>query len=163
MAARLGNVLFWASILIGGAWIFLIHNVPFADEAARQIYYVLGGVVVLIGMAARYVLTGGNREQMTFWSKTKPASENPFRASNPDLFDKGARINQCADELRRLPTLRELASISLGHAIAALQTALGNEVAATVLERNPNFSADQKQYVIDEILDEVRPGLRQAA
>jgi hypothetical protein len=58
VAARLGNVLFWASILIGGGWILLIHNVPFADEGARQIYYILGGVVVLIGIAARYVLAG---------------------------------------------------------------------------------------------------------
>jgi hypothetical protein len=40
---------------------------------------------------------------MAFWPKMSGAtSENPFRALNPALFDKGARINRQAAELRRL-------------------------------------------------------------
>jgi hypothetical protein len=45
---------------------------------------------------------------------------------------------------------------------AALLTALGNEVAARVLQRNPSFSPDKKLYVIDEMLNEVCPGVREA-
>jgi hypothetical protein len=47
--------------------------------------------------------------------------------------------------------------------IAALQTALGNEIAASTLQRNPTFSPDEKLYVLDQVLDAVGPGVREAA
>jgi hypothetical protein len=45
----------------------------------------------------------------------------------------------------------------------ALVIALGNEVAARVLERNPSYSPDKRRYVIDELLDEVRIVVREEA
>jgi hypothetical protein len=92
-------------------------------------------------------------------AEQKLASINPFRAWNPEAFDKGAKINRWADELRRVAA-KELTGSEV---VAALQTALGNEVARSVLQRNPNFSPDQKRYVIDEVLNAVCPGVREAA
>jgi hypothetical protein len=89
----------------------------------------------------------------------RAASENPFRARDPEAFDKGAKINRWADELRRIAA-KELTGSEVA---AALLTALGNEVAARVLQRNPTFSPDKKLYVIDEMLNEVCLGVREAA
>jgi hypothetical protein len=47
--------------------------------------------------------------------------------------------------------------------ITALQTALGGELAAHALRRNPNFSPEQKLYFLDQMLDGVAPGVREAA
>lgn len=45
---------------------------------------------------------------MVFWSKktTRQESpgENPYRALNPEVFDRGAKINALARELRRVAT-----------------------------------------------------------
>jgi hypothetical protein len=46
--------------------------------------------------------------------------------------------------------------------MTALQTALGDQVAAIALRRQ-NFSPDQKLYVIDQMLDALCPGVRDAA
>ena len=91
--------------------------------------------------------------------KLAVASENPFRALDPKAFDKGAKINRWADELRRVAA-KELTGSEVA---AALQTALGNEIAAVVLRRNPSFSPDQTQYAMDEVLNGVCPGVREAA
>jgi hypothetical protein len=101
---------------------------------------------------------------MAFWSKrsgpTVPAGkDNPYRALNPDAFDRGAAINRLARELRRVAT-KELTGSDV---LAALQTALGDEITARVLQRNPSFSPDQKKHVIDQVLDSVCPGVREAA
>jgi hypothetical protein len=100
---------------------------------------------------------------MAFWSKktTRPESpsENPFRALNPEAFDRGAKINGLACELRQVATSTQLTASDI---IAALQIALGGEIAANVLRRNPSFSPDQKLYTIDQLLDGVSPGLREA-
>jgi hypothetical protein len=85
------------------------------------------------------------------------ASENPFRALDPEAFDRGAKINRWADELRRVAA-KELTGSDIA---VALQTALGDEVAAQVLQKT--FSPDQSRYVIDELLNEVCPGVRKAA
>jgi hypothetical protein len=96
---------------------------------------------------------------MAFWSKktTRPESpsENPFRALNPEAFDRGAKIS----ELRQVATSTQLTASDI---IAALQIALGGEIAANVLRRNPSFSPDQKLYTIDQLLDGVSPGVREA-
>jgi|tagenome__1003787_1003787.scaffolds.fasta_scaffold20962038_2 hypothetical protein len=100
---------------------------------------------------------------MAFWSKKEPPeqpSENPWRALDPAIFDKGERINRRADELRRLAGSGDFSGSDV---IVTLQTALGNEIAASTLQRNPTFSPDQKQYVIDQVLDAVGPGVREAA
>ena len=47
--------------------------------------------------------------------------------------------------------------------MAALLTALGNEVAATVLRRNPSYLPDQTLHVIDQLLDAVSSEVRGAA
>jgi hypothetical protein len=86
--------------------------------------------------------------------------ENPFRALNPDLFDRGERINGVARELRRVATSRQLPDSDM---IAALQTALGGELAALTLRKNPTWSPDQKRYFLDQILDTVDPNVRAAA
>jgi hypothetical protein len=87
------------------------------------------------------------------------ASENPFRALDPEAFDKGTKINRCADELRRVAA-KELNGNDI---TAALLIALGNEVAARVLQKNPSYSPDKRRYVIDELLDEVRICVREEA
>jgi hypothetical protein len=48
-------------------------------------------------------------------------------------------------------------------AIVALQTALGKEIAAHVLRRNPTFLPDQKLRYLDQMLDAICPGVREAA
>jgi uncharacterized membrane protein YedE/YeeE len=55
MAARLGNVLFWASLIIGAlaGWGSL-----YVDAQARPVVLGFGAAVILIGWALRYVLTG---------------------------------------------------------------------------------------------------------
>src|SRR5215471_15560450 len=70
------------------------------------------------------------------------ASENPFRAWNPEAFDKGAKINRWADEFRR-DAAKELTGNQI---MAALVIALGNEVAARVLQKDPSYSPDQREY-----------------
>jgi hypothetical protein len=92
-------------------------------------------------------------------AEQKLASINPFRARDPEAFDKGAKINRWVDELRRVAA-KELTGSEV---VAALQTALGDEVAHSVLQRNPNSSPDQKRYVLDEVLNAVWPGVREAA
>jgi hypothetical protein len=61
--------------------------------------------------------------------------------------------------------LRRIAAKELtgSEVAAALLTALGHEVAARVLQRNPSFSPAKKLYVMDEMLNEVCPGVREAA
>ena len=86
-------------------------------------------------------------------------TENPFRALDPETFDRGAKINRWADELRRVAA-KELTESDV---VIALQTALGNEVALRILRKNPSYSPDQKRYVIDEVLNAVCPGVREAA
>jgi hypothetical protein len=90
---------------------------------------------------------------MAFWSKKTEGSETP------DAFDRGAKIIRQADELRR-DAAKKLTGFDV---IVALQNALGGEVAAMALRRDPSFSPDQKLYVLDQILDGVCPGVRKAA
>jgi hypothetical protein len=89
---------------------------------------------------------------MKFWrNKTSSKTENPFRALNPDLFDKGAKINERASQLQRVAA----DGLSAADAVAALETALGNEICSMV-ERQPGLSKN-------EILDIVCKGVRDAA
>jgi len=57
MAGRLGNVLFWASI---GLAAYLLYDVFGKGEAPADVGYVYGfaAVIVLIGLALRYILAG---------------------------------------------------------------------------------------------------------
>jgi hypothetical protein len=59
------------------------------------------------------------------------------------------KINRVANELQRFAG-KELAGTPV---MIALMTALGNEVAAMVLRRNPSMSSDGKQHVLDQALD----------
>lgn len=68
---------------------------------------------------------------MAFWSKKSGASENPFRALNPDLFDKGGKVNGRADELRRVAAQ----GFSESETLTALGSAAGRQVAAMVKRR----------------------------
>jgi hypothetical protein len=100
---------------------------------------------------------------MAFWSKKPPQDapppENPFRQYDPVLFDKGAKINEVAASVRHLASIK-LQGIQL---LVALQTALGAEVAAQVVREHPNDGADTQLCIIDQILDGVAPGVREAA
>ena len=70
---------------------------------------------------------------MAFWSKKPPQDtaprENPFRQIDPVLFNKGAKINEVAASVRHLASSKLQGS----ELLAALQTALGDEVAASVV------------------------------
>jgi hypothetical protein len=85
--------------------------------------------------------------------------ENPFRQYDPATFDKGAKINEVA------ATVRHLASSKLqgSELLAALQTALGAEIAASVVQKHPNDGPDTQLYIIDQILDGIASGVREAA
>jgi hypothetical protein len=118
---------------------------------------VLGlGFVCIVGIIWLYDEV---REMRAEQKLATMASENPFRALDPEAFDKGAKINRCADELRRVAA-KELTGNDI---TAALLIALGNEVAARVLQKNPSYSPDKRRYVIDELLDEVRICVREEA
>jgi hypothetical protein len=62
MAARLGNVLFWAGILIAGAWLWFAAQIGLlknpSDGQSLVVAYGGAGIVVLIGWALRYILRG---------------------------------------------------------------------------------------------------------
>ena len=83
--------------------------------------------------------------------KKSGASENPFRALNPDLFDKGGKVNGRADELRRVAAQ----GFSESETLTALGSAAGRQVAAMV-KRRPNLS-------IIETLDLAFDGAREQA
>ena len=95
---------------------------------------------------------------MAFWWTKKTPNED--RASDPEGFDLAAEINRKAEELRRVAA-KDSSRWSDG--VVALQTALGSEVAAEVLRGNPGFSRDQMLYTMDQILDRICPGVREAA
>lgn len=54
MAERLGNVLFWASILIAGGWVSM--TLPFGTNMGFAV--IPAAIIVLIGWALRYILGG---------------------------------------------------------------------------------------------------------
>jgi hypothetical protein len=85
--------------------------------------------------------------------------ENPFRQYDPVTFDKGAKINEVAASVRHLASSKLQGS----ELLAALQTALGAEVAASVVREHPNDGPDTQLYIIDQILDGIAPGVREAA
>jgi hypothetical protein len=62
MAARLGNVLYWTSILIAGAWFWLLSEMGvFKGPSNWQVQlfaYGTTGFIVLVGWALRYILRG---------------------------------------------------------------------------------------------------------
>jgi hypothetical protein len=139
-----------ASGLIGG-FVGSIFDNPYSYSHDSVFLAAIAGMLVFT--CARLWLA--KSKQMAFWSKksTRPEpSENPFRARNPEAFDKGAEINKCARELRRIAMSTQSTE---AEAITALQTALGGEIAATVLRRNPTFSPDQNLHALDQVLDGV--------
>jgi hypothetical protein len=99
----------------------------------------------------------GQATIMAFWRKTPgrgdtpPPAENPFRSVDPEAFDKGAKINQRAEELRRLAGV----GLSESEAVIALGNAVGREIAA-MIGRRPALS-------IEEVLDTVCDGAREQA
>ena len=50
----MGNVLLWASILLAIGWIWLTIG-----QEDMGLIYLSAGIVVLVGVGARYVLGGG--------------------------------------------------------------------------------------------------------
>lgn len=62
MAARLGNVLFWTSILIASAWFWFAAEIGLlknpSDGQSLVAAYGGAGIVVLIGWVLRYILRG---------------------------------------------------------------------------------------------------------
>jgi len=94
---------------------------------------------------------------MAFWRKTPgngdtpPRAENPFRSIHPEAFDKGERINQRAEELRRLAS----GGLSESEAVIALGNAVGREIAAMIGKR--------PALTVEEVLDTVCDGAREQA
>ena len=100
---------------------------------------------------------------MAFWSKksssqSETTTENPFRAIDPAAFGRGAKINDVSGQLRRLASTE----LEGSDVVAALQTALGAEIAALTTRRNHNAGPDTLRYIMDQLLDAVREGLREA-
>jgi len=100
---------------------------------------------------------------MAFWSKksssqSETTTENPFRAIDPAAFGRGAKINDVSGQLRRLASTE----LEGSDVVAALQTALGAEITALTARQNPNAGSDTLRYIMDQLLDAVREGLREA-
>jgi hypothetical protein len=69
-----------------------------------------------------------------------PASpQNPWRALNPEAFDKGARLNQRAEALQ---SLAKAGGFNETEVIIALGSALGQETGA-MLARHPSMTLEQ--------------------
>src|SRR5829696_1666922 len=88
-------------------------------------------------------------------SQSETATENPYRAADPAAFDKGAKINDVARQLRRLASTE----LEGSDVLAALQTALGGEIAALIAQRTPNAEPDTLRHNLDQVLDAVPEGL----
>jgi hypothetical protein len=92
---------------------------------------------------------------MAFWKKpSSPAQSgehNPYRSLDPTGFDKGAKINRRAEELRRFAA----EGLTESDAITAIGTALGN-AAAAMQAQHPSLS-------LEEILELACAGVREAA
>jgi hypothetical protein len=100
---------------------------------------------------------------MAFWSKKSTArpetkGENPYRAIDPAAFDRGAAINKVADQLRHVAS----DSLQGSDVVAAIQTALGAEIATMIAQRNPNAGPESLRYIMDQVLDGIPDGLREA-
>lgn len=80
----------------------------------------------------------------------------PFDSMTPSFLTK---INEVAASVRQLAGSQLRGSDLL----VALQTALGAEVAASVFQKHPKPGADTQLYLIDQILDAIAPGVREAA
>jgi hypothetical protein len=74
--------------------------------------------------------------------------ENPWRALNPRVFDKGEGINQRASELQRMA----VKGMTESDALTALGTALGSEIAGMVARR-PALSMEE---MVATVCDGVR-------
>ena len=101
---------------------------------------------------------------MAFWSRKaspQPASEteNPYRAIDPAAFDRGAMINDLADHLRRIAS----GKLQGSDVVAALQTALGAEIAALIARKNPNAGPDSLRYIMEQVFGTITDGVREAA
>jgi hypothetical protein len=83
---------------------------------------------------------------MAFWPKKKKTA------------DRSEKILRCVDELRRVAASRGLAESEV---VTALQTALGCEIAFGVRQRT--HSPDQTKYVLDQVLDDIVPVVRETA
>ena len=59
MAARLGNGVLWASLVIALALFWFTQTTLPSEDRHRPVFYAIAGIIVLIGIAARYVLAGG--------------------------------------------------------------------------------------------------------
>jgi hypothetical protein len=55
MAARLGEVLFWASLILAALWFYFILG-PGGAPKGDVTVYLTGAVIVAIGWALRYIL-----------------------------------------------------------------------------------------------------------
>jgi hypothetical protein len=56
MAARLGEVLFWAGIILAALWLYLAFN---AEEPQGDVtLYVMPLIIVFVGWVLRYFLAG---------------------------------------------------------------------------------------------------------
>ena len=57
MATRLGDVLLWASIVIAGLFFYVVFG-EWGAPKDDPTFYIMGGIVVLVGWALRYILAG---------------------------------------------------------------------------------------------------------
>jgi hypothetical protein len=57
MTARLGEVLFWASVILAGLFFYVVFG-EWGAPKDEPTFYIAGGIIVLIGWALRYILAG---------------------------------------------------------------------------------------------------------
>lgn len=127
----------------------MLRNPNVQLSSMRHVTQTLNGILDLLDWQVR---------EFAHLKATGSAPDDPLRALDPEAFDKGARINGRAVDLQRVAS-RQLED---GEALVALQTALGNHIAVIVARRNPEFPPDQNQHMIDETVDAVCVGLRDA-
>ena len=101
---------------------------------------------------------------MAFWSrKASPQSasitENPYLTIALATFDRDSMINDIADHLRRMAS----AKLQASDVVAALQTALGAEIAALIERQNPNAGPDSLRYIMEQVFGTIVHGVREAA
>jgi hypothetical protein len=96
MAARLGNVLLWASLLIAGGWVWLNYDLGQQNPAMTW-----GGaaLALLVGRACQYILGGSklddDKKQLEVKGKQLEAKSEE---DNNTISDESGRrrLGQCA-------------------------------------------------------------------
>jgi hypothetical protein len=101
MSARLGNVLFWASILIAGGWVWLNYHYEQQNSAITW-----GGAALawLVGRACQYVLGGDKLDDDKKQLEAK--SEKDTNTISTESIEPRPPKSAFTEQLRQLDDIR---------------------------------------------------------